>query len=284
MHTTTLQSELTAIINHSGAELISLKNNHNQREYIWEGHPDFWAKQAPVLFPIVGTLKNNCYTYKHKKYTLARHGFARDHDFKIIHQTDNAVIFSLQANEETLKSYPFDFELQIGYSLDHMQLTISYKIINKASVVLPFSIGGHPAFALRESFSCYALEFKNDTTLLSYPLENDLISDKTIRIPTKNNQLQLNYDLFDNDALIFKKLQSKKITILENQNPMLHFRFDDFPHFGIWTKRNAPFICLEPWLGYSDATDSSGELIKKEALQFIKPNCHFDCAFSIEIL
>lgn len=284
MYTTIIKSNLTAVINSQGAELISLKNNLNQREYVWEGHPDFWAKQSPVLFPIVGTLKNNSYIYQNKKYNLQRHGFARDRNFEIIHRTDQEVIFSLQANDETFKMYPFDFELQIGYVLDGMQLTVSYKIINKTADVMPFSIGAHPAFALPERFSSYVLEFENDKTLLSYLLKNDLVSDTTLLIPTQNKQLPLSYDLFDNDALIFKNLQSRKVTILESGNPLLHLCFDDFPHFGIWTKRDAPFICLEPWLGYADLSNTSGEFVNKEALQFIKPKSNFNCAFSIEIL
>lgn len=280
----TIKNLLTiAIINSKGAELISLKDKNN-REYIWEGNPEFWGKHSPVLFPIVGTLKNNCFTYNDKEYHLLRHGFARDYDFELIHQTENQVVFSLISNEETKKVFPFNFELQLCYTLLANKLTLAYKIINKDKVTIPFSIGAHPAFALPQSFTNYALAFEKAESLTSYQLENDLLSYTTNPIEMFGKELPLTHSLFENDALIFKKLNSKQITILENKNPLIRIQFDDFPHFGIWTKNNAPFICLEPWLGYSDTVDSSGAILEKEAIQLVQSNDTFNCNFSIEIL
>ena len=284
MNTTITKSGLTAVINHKGAELISLKNDNTSREYIWEGNPDFWGKHSPVLFPIVGTLKNGSYTYNGKNYQLPRHGFARDYDFDLMHQSENEAVFSLKSNKETLKVYPFDFELQLIYTLDGNQLNIAYKIINNEAFPLPFSIGAHPAFALPQPFEDYSLAFEAKENLVGFQLENDLLSENTAAIRTFGNILPLSYFLFEKDALIFKKLNSKKITILENNLPLLHFRFADFPNFGIWTKMNAPFICLEPWLGYSDTVNASGNILEKEAIRFAQPNQAFDCSFSIEIL
>jgi len=276
-------SELNAIIHHKGAELISLKSNDN-REYIWEGNPEFWGKHSPVLFPIVGTLKNNCYSYNDKKYHLLRHGFARDVNFELIKQTENQAIFSLKANDETKKVYPFDFELQLTYTLHKNKIVLTYTVINNDVVSIPFSLGAHPAFALPKSFENYALQFEKSEHLVSYQLDNDLLSNKTIEIQTSNGKLPLSYSLFEKDALIFKQLKSKKISIVENTTPILNLEFKDFPHFGIWTKNNAPFICLEPWLGYSDAITSSGNILEKEAIQMVGVNEIFECKFTIEIL
>ena len=215
---------------------------------------------------------------------LLRHGFARDVNFQLISKTDEEAVFSLLANEETLNVYPFLFELQLKYTLIENELQITYNIYNKDNVVLPFSIGAHPAFALPNDFENYALEFDQLENLISYQLENDLISDSTIEHQMIENKLPLTYSLFENDALIFKNLNSKKITILENNIPLLQIKFNDFPHFGIWTKKEAPFICLEPWLGYSDTIHSNGAFLDKEAIQLIEPNETFDCGFSIEIL
>lgn len=277
-------NQLTAILNSKGAELVSLKKAATNREYIWEGNPEFWGKHSPILFPIVGTLKNNRYQYKNQTYTLSRHGFARDFEFELVSQTESKVVFSLQSSAETKLIYPFDFELQIHYTLAENELIIAYKILNKTNNSMPFSIGAHPAFALSESFDNYHLEFEFQEVLESYSLENDLLSEKTTLIPMQGNQVSLNYALFENDALIFKALQSKKITILENGKPLLDFHFKDFKNFGIWTKVNASFICLEPWLGYSDTLTSNGNLEEKEAIQFVEAQKEFNCTFKIEIL
>lgn len=283
MNTTISNSTLSASINHSGAELFSLKDNQN-KEYIWEGNPDFWGKHSPILFPIVGTLKNNTYTIDGKEYQLPRHGFARDMEFKLINKTENSTVFSLESNEETLKKYPFEFELQLIYTLEETSLNIDYKVINKAKSKIPFSIGAHPAIALPQSFEKYSFSFEKEETLKYYLLENDLISNKTKVLETSDNLVPLNYKLFENDALIFKTLESKSLTILENSKPYLKVDFEDFPSLGIWTKENAPFICIEPWLGYSDTAENSGDLFEKEGIVILDANQTFQSKFSITIL
>lgn len=283
MTTTISNSNLTAQINHFGAELFSLKNQEN-KEYIWEGNPAFWGKHSPVLFPIVGTLKNNSYHFDGKEYQLSRHGFARDIEFKLIEKFEESATFSLISSIETKRVYPFDFELQICYSLVENKLNIDYKISNKNDSVMPFSIGAHPAFALPKTFEEYALEFEHPETLKSYELENDLLSDNFTNIEMFDKQVALDYSLFEKDALIFKKLDSKNITILENKKPLLCVQFDDFPNLGIWTKSNAPFLCIEPWFGYSDSVHSSGNILEKEGVQNLEAKQILQCNFSIKIL
>lgn len=283
MNTTIKKSKLTAVINPKGAELISLIDAEN-REYIWEGNPKFWAKHSPVLFPIVGTLKNDTYHYNNVDYYLGRHGFARDLNFELVAQSESSALFSLSASEETRKVFPFDFNLQILYTLTENKLTITYKVANKNEVPLPFSLGAHPAFSLPEPFENYALAFEFSENLISYQLENDLLSDKKTCLNRKENQISLAYSLFEKDALIFKKLESKQLTLLENGNPLLRLRFMDFSNLGIWTKTDAPFICLEPWLGYSDTVTATGNILEKEGIQLLEPQKTFECHFDIEIL
>ena len=283
MNTTISNSTLKASIKHAGAELFSLKNNQN-KEYIWEGNPDFWGKHSPVLFPIVGTLKNNTYTINDKEYQLSRHGFARDMEFELINKTENSATFSLQSNNETLKKYPFEFELQLIYTLKETTLDIEYKVINKGENKMPFSIGAHPAIALPENFENYAFKFEKEEVLKYSLLENDLISNKTETLETTDNLVPLNYKLFENDALVFKTLESNSLTILENSKPYVKVDFADFPSLGIWTKDQAPFVCVEPWFGYSDTAENSGDIFEKEGILILDAKQTFNSKFSIQLL
>ncbi|UUF12711.1 MULTISPECIES: aldose 1-epimerase family protein [Flavobacterium] len=283
MSTTISNSTLKASIKNAGAELFSLKDNQN-KEYIWEGNPDFWGKHSPILFPIVGTLKNNTYTIDKKEYQLPRHGFARDMEFQLVEKTGNSAVFSLESNTETLKKYPFEFELQLIYTLENTTLNIEYVVINKSESKMPFSIGAHPAIALPEKFENYAFKFEKAEPLKYNLLENDLISNKTETLKTTENVVPLNYKLFENDALVFKTLESNSLTILENSKPYVQVEFEDFPSLGIWTKDQAPFVCIEPWFGYSDTADNSGDLFKKEGILILDVDQSFHSKFSIKIV
>jgi len=283
LNTTISNKILSASIKHSGAELFSLINNQN-KEYMWNGNPDFWPKHSPILFPIVGSLKNDTYTFDEKEYHLSRHGFARDKEFKLIEKTESSATFSLSYNEETLQKYPFKFELQIIYNLEENKLNIGYKVINKGEIQLPFSIGAHPAFSLPEEFSNYSIQFEKKEQLEYSLLEDGLISNTTATLETSNNTVSLNYKLFENDALVFKALESNSLTIFENSKPYLKVDFEDFPSLGIWTKENAPFICIEPWFGYSDTLEKSGDILKKEEILLLEANQIFNAEFNIEVL
>ena len=283
MKTSIKNDLLYAEISHFGAELCCLKDNDNI-EYIWEGNPDIWGKHSPILFPIVGSLKNDTYHYNDNNFHLSRHGFARDMEFKLIEKQENSATFSLEFSEETLQLYPFKFELQIIYILKQNSLTIAYKVINKDELQLPFSIGGHPAFALPNRFENYSLEFEKQELLNYHLLENNLISNETQSLELNDKKTPLNYNLFKNDALIFKTLESNSLTILENDKPFLRLHFNDFPNLGIWTKLNAPFLCIEPWFGYSDTTESSGNLLDKEGIVLLDSKQTFKSIFSIEII
>jgi galactose mutarotase-like enzyme len=280
--TTLTNSFLTAQIKHFGAELCSLRNKQN-REYIWEANTSFWGKHSPILFPIIGALKNDSYLFENASYSLSRHGFARDMNFELISKTENCATFSIHSTEETLKNFPFKFELQVIYTLQENQLKISYKVVNTGNSELPFSIGAHPAFALTKDFDNYSIEFEKEELLESALLDRGLICDKTQSIVLKNKQIPLSYELFEIDTLIFKKMESKTITLLEQQVPMLRVNFMDFPNLGIWTLKNAPFLCIEPWFGYADTTNNTGNIIEKEGIQILETQGTFHSVYSIEI-
>jgi len=269
-------------INSFGAELTSLSKGKNN--YIWTIDEQFWNKTSPVLFPIVGSLKNDSYLLNQKKFSLPRHGFARNYEFNVIEKTETSATFSLSENEETLKVYPFHFELQIAYTLQENELIISYLVKNNSNEKMPFSIGAHPAFAIDSDITDYSLLFENDDILVTHELEKGQFSGKTRNLILEDKNLPLSYSLFDKDALVFKKLNSASLTILKNKNPYLKVNFESFPNLGIWTKPEAPFLCIEPWHGYSDNKDSNRNIFEKEGIQTLNKHETFKTSFSIEIL
>jgi len=205
-------------------------------------------------------------------------------DFDIIEQSNEKVVFSLKETTATLEKYPFKFELQISYTLIKSQLIIDFIVINNNEFSMPFSIGAHPAFALVNPFESYELLFKKSENLVVSKLENELISNTNYKLPLENNCLPLNYSLFENDALIFKTIESKSVTITENKIPFLKVHYNAFPSLGIWTKNQAPFICIEPWIGYADTVDNNGNLEEKEGNQIRGVNKTFETNYLIEIL
>lgn len=271
----------TVTINHKGAELISFTKNGI--DCIWSVDEKFWNKTSPILFPIVGKLKNDTYLLDGKKYTLNRHGFARDYVFSVKEKLENSITFSLQQNEETLKRYPFNFELQLKYTLENSTLTLQYFVINNSNEKMPFSIGAHPAFSITNNFEDYALQFDSHDTFETHHLENDLFNGKTSIIPSNGNLIPLNYGLFEKDALVFKNLESKTVTLIKNYKAVLSITFKEFPFLGIWTKKNAPFICIEPWVGHADESTATGNIVEKKNITILNAKESFNCKFSIEL-
>ncbi|MCL9808544.1 aldose 1-epimerase family protein [Flavobacterium luminosum] len=282
MQITVSNSILSAVIDTKGAELKQLlKGNQN---YIWEIDTQYWDKTSPVLFPIVGRLKEDKYTINNKEYSLLRHGFARNFNFEMVNHSENQVVFRLSENEETLKVYPFQFELEMKYILIENTLTIQYSVKNNSETSMPFSIGAHPAFALDTNLEAYALVFDQEDSLIRHKLKNDYFSGDTSEILLQDHQLHLSDELFEKDAIVLKSFQSKEMTLLKNQVPYLSFQLEGFPHLGIWKKANAPFLCIEPWQGFADHCDDSGEIFQKEGIIVLPPNEVFTTSFSITIL
>jgi galactose mutarotase-like enzyme len=230
-----------ALFSDKGAELQSFKSKVTDTEYLWNGNPDYWGKFSPVLFPIVGGLKDNTYYFEGQEYHLPRHGFARDHEFEVQQISDTEVIFTLSHSEDTLKVYPFKFILALHYKIDDSKLTCTYQVSNPGQDTLLFSVGAHPAFAAPSgdgvNYNDYFLSFNKDTSLVFHKISSDLISDQTGTIKLDNGILPLSHQLFYEDALVLKTLKSDRISLSNRKNQRgLHFDFRDFPFFGISIK------------------------------------------------
>lgn len=271
-----------------GAELRSITNKANALNYLWKGDAAYWGKFSPVLFPIIGALKDNTYYVDDKAYELPRHGFARDLDFEVEQISDREVLFVLRSTEETLKVYPFPFNLGLRYQISGAAVSCTYEVNNPAEKDLLFSIGGHPAFAapLTEDAGyedCY-LEFSVDEAVVYHKIESNLISDQTDSLHLDKGKVTLRHELFYDDALVFKDLKSDTITLRNTKNSYgLHFRFAGFPFFGIWAAKDADFVCLEPWSGIADGIHHNQQLRDKEGIVSLAAGENWKRTWAVEI-
>jgi galactose mutarotase-like enzyme len=284
-----LENELiSAAFNAKGAELQKLIHKGTGLSYLWGGDPVFWAKHSPILFPIVGALKNAEYQYEGKTYKLPRHGFARDREFQVQQIGASEMLFTLSDDADTLAVYPFKFLLGIRYKIEGASLSCTYEILNPGDKVLLFSIGGHPAFAapVQEEINyddCF-LEFNRDAELTYHKIKEDLIDDETLTINLNEGKLDLNHKLFYEDALVFKTLKSDRISIKNTKTPNgLHFNFETFPFFGIWAAKDADFVCLEPWCGIADGINHNQQLKDKEGIIQLEPGASWQHNWNVEV-
>ena len=281
-------TKLKANFSELGAELISLVNLTTGKEIMWQGNPDFWSGQSPVLFPTVGALKDDRYIFDGQTYEMPRHGFARRKVFEVKNSSENEVIFQLNSDDETLAFYPFEFSLEIRYTLTDNKLTVSYQVKNKSEKEMYFSLGAHPGFAIDTEnglkYDDYEIAFSDDEQLEIHPLIDNLISKETQTIELKNKALPLSYELFAKDALVMTTMKSKELILRNNQNEnQVIFTFSNFPYFGIWAAKKADFVCLEPWQGIADLEDHNQELTEKFGILKLGINEEWKGDWAVEI-
>ncbi len=281
-------SHITAKIKKFGAELTSLQTSDGH-EYLWQGHPDHWTGQSPLLFPIIGGLPEDSYELENRTWNMKSHGFARKSDFKVECSNSNSIILNLESNRETLKTYPFKFRVSIIYSVHDNSLEVTYEVQNNDIRTMPFSIGGHPAFncPLEEgrSLEDYQLIFEQKESA-DRLLKEILLTGQTETCLDNSDSIKLSHKLFDRGALIFRDLESNKVTLdTPGGTRSVMMEFPDFTHFAIWKKAHtdAPFICLEPWFGVDSTEGGPRELNRKEGIVLLEPNDVFSSCYSLRI-
>ncbi len=272
---------LTIRINSQGAELKSLYAGGF--EYLWQGDPAVWGRTAPVLFPVVGKPFNNELLVGNQVYPMPQHGFARDMPFQVTGQSEKHVILQLAAGKQTMAVYPYDFVLELSYEVIENKVVCGYRVMNRGDQTMYFGIGAHPGFNLPLSdMSQYVLAFEMPENAPRFLLEDGLLNGKSEHI-LSGTALPLNTALFDKDAIVFKNLRSRAVTLRSVDNDYrLKVEWDKFPYLGIWSKKGCQdFLCIEPWCGIAGSTGEQVQLAHKEGVNELQPGKIFERKYTI---
>lgn len=282
---------LTVNLHPKGAEIISIVGNQDHINYMWKRDACQWANSAPILFPIVGAIKNDTCRIDGKEYHMTQHGFARHNEFEIKNQCQTEVTFTLVSNDEIIKQYPYLFELNVTYKLVENTLTCSINVKNKDHQTIYFQVGGHPAFACpfmeNESSNDYYVEFSE------YETRNQKIIDVAkrgmshVELPFFDHEKRffVRQQLFNNDAIVIKDFKSENISIKSlNHQKSIVFHMQGFDHVGLWTAKHVGgLLAIEPWVGHADYVDFDGEFKEKESCVALDTDKEFNVQFAVEI-
>ncbi len=291
MKTTIANEYLEISVKSKGAELCSLVHKDTNIQHVWQADPQYWAKHSPILFPVVGVVNEGTYTFRGERYSMSKHGFARDNEFELIEQTETSLTYRFSSNEETIKNYPFDFDLLLTYRLEERKLIFDYQVVNKNSDEMYFSLGGHPAFTCPflkgEELTDYVLKFEEKETVdqLLLNISNGLFTGaKKEKVLDNENTITLTNEIFNDDALVFEGLKSKTVEICTPKNEHgLTFDFSDWKYLAFWSQPTAPYVCIEPWFGLADFEGASGELTEKIGIEKLAGNATFSASYSVEV-
>ena len=281
--------KITIQVSNHGAELVSIQAKGE--EYLWQADPKFWGRHSPVLFPIVGRVWDNEYRHNGLTYELSQHGFARDSEFQLTYEEDNAIIYTLESNEDTLKKYPFPFILQVGYRLLGNRIEVMWCVENTGEEEMHFQIGAHPAFYYRDfkvSDEAYAyLKMGNKNQPLEYisPVKKGCVSGERNQLELEDGWMRIGKHTFGCDTYMFDNSQLNKITLADkNKQPYVSLEFKT-PLVAVWSPSlsfpDVPFICIEPWYGRCDKVNYDGEFKDREWMQHVQPGKSFHGGYSI---
>lgn len=288
MQVTISSEKTTAVIDSFGAELHSLKDASGT-EYLWQADPAVWKRHAPVLFPFICNTDSKKYIYDGQTYSLANHGFARDSEFEPVFSDNGSAEFLLKSSAETLKLYPFEFELRIRYGLAGNKLTVSYTVKNSDQKDMYFFIGGHPAFNVPmdgEVFDDYFVEYeKPETVIQEFKGKTAVIADNTAKVP-------LSHELFANDVFMKNAPNSSWIALVsEKSGRKIKLDYDPKGCIAVWssyfedkaTTEQAKFVCLEPWSSVPVYCDKEEDITKMSHAIKLAPEKEYIFEYSIEV-
>lgn len=285
----TIQNNILKVtISDKGAEIQSVLGRISDHEYMWQADPQIWPRHAPVLFPIVGRLKNDQYTYQGKTYHMGQHGFARDLTFTVADQENESITFVLRDNDYTHKMYPFKFELRVNYRLLNNMLEENFTVINKTDGEMIFGIGGHPGFKVPVNDhlkkSDYYFSFHPSTPRIRIPLQAPYLNWAKRSLAATDSLIELSDQLFKDDALIFELKGKNKISLRTDSSKYhINVHTRTAPFVGIWSQypKVGNFVCIEPWWGIADRLDADGKLEDKFGMNHLAKGGQFKAGFAI---
>lgn len=266
---------LEATVSTLGAELQSVRSRRDDLEYIWQGDPESWPARAPFLFPVVGKQIGGRYSWEGREYSMPMHGFARDEEFGLIEAASDYLVYLLSPTEKSRSIYPFDFGLAVSYRLRDARLGVGIRVDNHGRGDMPFTLGTHTSFKVpllaEETLEDYEIVFERKETASKCLVRDRLIVGEAPFLRGQQN-LRLGGSLFDEGALIFKKLASKRATLTSRSHSRgVELSFADFPFLTLWALPGAHYVCIEPWLGSPSSRDDSPEFSVKDACRILAP-------------
>jgi len=278
--------DLEIVVNSKGAELEKIM--YKGKDYM-RVRDEYWNRISPILFPIVGNLKDLKTYISGELFLIPQHGIARDSEFKLFKRTNNQLIFYLKYNETTLKTYPYKFMLFVVFRIINKRLQVRINVVNKGKENMYFNVGGHPGFRIPlrddESFEDYSVEFEKTETFDAPTVEKNGTLNFDVTDKYKDvDKISLNYKLFAIDAIVIPQIKSRWVKLVNKKGKGIKFSFKKFNSLAIWSRPNAPFVCLEPWQGYADRYDSNYDFLTKDDLVRLRKEESYTCEYNIEIL
>lgn len=278
--------DMSAAINPLGAELWSLKDRQG-RELMTDADPRWWTGHAPLLFPFVGRSRGDVYRFEGRDYPMPQHGFARRRVFDVVDRRGDAVTFRLEADAETRAVYPFDFRLDMRFAVEGAALRMTATVVNRGTGALPFSFGYHPAFAWPLPYDGAAEEHRvlfekaEPAPIRKVGDEPGLIARESIASPVEGNLLAPAHAMFEGDALIWDRLESRSLFWGVPGGKGLRIDFPDTPWLGLWQKPGAHYLCVEPWAGMADLVGFAGDVWEKQGIMRLAPGA--ERAFRMDV-
>lgn len=274
---------VSAAVKAYGAELSSFKSKETGIEYLWQGNPDVWYGQSPILFPIVGTILDDKCRIGGSEYSMSRHGIARKRDFELKEQGDGYLVLTQCWNEETLEKFPFKYTLDVRFELDGKKLTVTHFVKNDDTQRMYFSIGAHPGF------NCQMgdwLEFEHEETLFCEKIDSDSILDGKLYPTLKNSRrFDITEHVFDDDVHILSGMKSDTVYLKSEKRPQqLKFGFGSVPFLGLWAKPGAEYVCIEPWYGINDSREYKTDFSQKRGINALACGGTFEFPWFAEII